>query len=487
MNNKSIIMNIILKKFKVLLLLSLFFLDFGLINAQSLKLNLDDAINLALENNREILAADLEVRKANAAVREAYGYALPSVDLSASFTHFLQKPVMFFPDFEALLGNSIYGVLFNENLLPRDNSKFKPMQFTKQSFVLANSFSTKAQVSQILFNSTVLEGIGASGIYLQLAKENVFNKASQTMLNVKKSFYGALLTKEMAEIMEASLQNAQNNLNNIKAFKKQGIISEYDSLQVEVMVENLKPLVLQLNNAYKTSLDALKLAIGIDPKTEISIEGSIEYNDQNISDIENLIQRAYKDNLTLKTLELKKKVDEAFVNVERSNLYPSLYAFGSFEFAGSSDNLNFDTYNSSVVGIGLSINLFQGNRTNQRIEQSKVAVSQTEISINSLKDFISFQLRNIFNDLKRIKTSIQSQKSNVSLAEKAYQIALVRYKEGTGTQLEIQNSELALRQAKTNLLQTLYDYNIAVIEIDNLIGNINNSYLNKFESKWKNY
>ncbi|MCX7735992.1 MAG: TolC family protein [Candidatus Kapabacteria bacterium] len=467
----------------------LLILIFSVISAysQTLNLNLDEAINLALENNREILTADLDVKKANAAVREAYGYALPSVDFSASFTHFLQKPVMFFPDFEALLGNSVYGILFNEKLLPRDNSKFKSMQFTKQSFALANSFSTKAQVSQILFNSTVLEGIGASSIYLQLAKENVFNKASQTILNVKKAFYGALLTKEMAAIMEASLINAQNNLNNIKALKKQGIISEYDSLQVEVMVENLKPLVLQLNNAYKTSLDALKLAIGIDPKTEIVINGMIEYNEQQINDIENLIQTAYKNNLTLKTLELKKKVDEAFVNVERSSLYPSLYAFGSFEFAGSSDKLNFDTYNSSVVGIGLSINLFQGNRTNQKIEQSKVTVNQTEMTINSMKDVISFQLRTTYNDLNRIKTLIESQKSNVALADKAYQISLVRYKEGTGTQLEIQNSELALRQAKTNLLQSLYDYNIAMIEIDNLIGNVNKAYLTKFESKWKNY
>lgn len=478
-----------IKKIKASIFLMTLFLLFcsTLLPAQVKKFSLEDAINLALENNREIIAADLDVKKANAAVREAYGYAMPSVDFSASFTHFLQKPVMFFPDFEALLGNSVYGVLFNENLLPRDNSKFKKMEFTKQSFVLANSFSTKAQVSQILFNSTVLEGIGASSIYLQLSKENVKTKITQTVLNVKKSFYTALLTKEMAEIMEASLKNAQNNLNNIKALKKQGMVSEYDSMQVEVMVENIKPAVLQLNNAYKTTLDALKLAIGIDPSIEISVEGKIEYNQQTFKDAEELLQKAFNNNLTIKTLELKKKVDEAFVNVERSTLYPSLYAFGSFEFAGSSDNLKFDTYNSSMVGIGLSINLFQGNRTNQKIEQSKVAVNQTEISINSFKDMISFQLRSKLNDLDRIKTTIEAQRRNVNLAEKAYEISLVRYKEGTGTQLEIQNSELALRQAKTNLLQSMYDFNIAIFEIDNLIGNLNPNYLNQFESKWKNY
>ena len=75
-------------------------------SAQERILTLDAAVNIALKKNRDISIAVLNVQKAGAAVDEAFGYALPSLDLSGSFSHFLKKPKMLFPDFEALLTNA---------------------------------------------------------------------------------------------------------------------------------------------------------------------------------------------------------------------------------------------------------------------------------------------------------------------------------------------------------------------------------------------
>ena len=129
--------------------------------AQPQHLTLDQAIEMALKNNREVKIAKLEVDKANAAVNEAFGYALPSLDVSANFSHFLEKPKMAFPDFEAMLTNATYNTLFEENVLPRDESKFLPMTTKLQSFAQENNYEASAQVTQILFNSAVIRGIGA--------------------------------------------------------------------------------------------------------------------------------------------------------------------------------------------------------------------------------------------------------------------------------------------------------------------------------------
>jgi len=94
--------------------------------AQQWTITIDDAINLALKNNTEIKVSTLNVQRASAAVDEAFGYALPSVDFSTNFSHFIEKPKMPFPDFVALLRNSTYAILFDENVIPRDNNKFLP-------------------------------------------------------------------------------------------------------------------------------------------------------------------------------------------------------------------------------------------------------------------------------------------------------------------------------------------------------------------------
>ena len=134
----------------IFILLILFFSQY-----YSQTLTLNESIETALSNNRDIKIAKLDVEKAEEAVDEAFGYALPSFDLSANFSHFLSKPKMAFPDFEALLTNATYNILFNEGVLPQDNSKFLPMESKLQSFSQTNNFEASAQVTQILFNSAV--------------------------------------------------------------------------------------------------------------------------------------------------------------------------------------------------------------------------------------------------------------------------------------------------------------------------------------------
>ena len=103
--------------------------------AQTQTLTLDEAVQLALVNNKDIKVSYLNTEKSRAAVREAFGYALPSVDVAADFSHFLKKPKMPFPDFEALLTNATYSILFEENVIPRDESKFLPVETQLQSLL----------------------------------------------------------------------------------------------------------------------------------------------------------------------------------------------------------------------------------------------------------------------------------------------------------------------------------------------------------------
>lgn len=451
------------------------------IYSQTIKLTIDDAINTALENNPNMKIGKLEIEKANAAVREAYGYAYPSLDFSSSFSHFIEKPVMPFPDFEALLGNATYGILFNENVLPYDPSKFKPIDNKLQSFALANNFDATAQVTQILFNSAVFNGIGASQIYLNLSKEQLKATIAQNVLDVKKAFYGVLLTKEMLEILRASLDNAIKNLDNIKAMQKEGLLSDYDRMQVEVQVENIRPQVTQLENALNDATDGLKMIIGIDPQQPVEVIGNLSYEEFSIPDQSATINEAIDNNYTLQTLKIKRDIDEAFIDLDLAGYWPTLAAFGNYTYAGQSDDLNFLTYNQSMVGISFSINLFKGFQTQNKVQQSQIAVKQTDEQIAQLKDFTKMQIISKINNLAKVKAMMEAQQRNVELAQKTYDISLVRYKEGTSTQLEVQNSDMALRQARSNMLQSVYEYIVSSAELEQLTGNVENKYFEKFE------
>lgn len=451
--------------------------------SQNRILTLDDAINIALENNRDIKLSRMTVEKAGAAVDEAFGYALPSLDLNGTFTHFLRKPKMPFPDFSALLKNATYAILFDENVIPRDNNKFVPVETQLQSFAQSNNYEAQLLLTQTLFSSTVFRGIGASRIYYNLSKAELNNTISKTVLSVQTAFYGVLLTKQIYEITNASFLNAQDNLKNVKALYEQGLVSEFDMLQAEVQVENIRPIVLQMANTLKSAKDGLKVLLGIDQQEAIDVTGEINYTPETLPDEYDLISEALQSNFGLKSLELKKQVDEAFIQLDVSEYWPNIAAFGSYSYAGSSDKWNFQNYSSLTVGVSFSINLWKGNRTKNRVEQSTITYKQTEEQMNLYKDFLVTQVRSKYSELKRVQTLVDAQSKNVKVAERAYEIARVRYREGTGSQLEIQNADIALKQARTNYIQSVHSYLITKFELDQLLGKTNQQYLLMYEKE----
>lgn len=465
---------------KKILIVIIVFLCVQNILPQSKILSLEDAIQLALENNIDIKVSQMNKEKAEAAVREAFGYALPSVDVSADFSHFLQKPVMPFPDFEALLTNATYNILFNENVIPRDNSKFVPLQTKLQSFSLTNNYNASVTVSQVLFNSAVFEGIGASRIYYELAKSEMDNTVSKTVLSVQKSFYGVLLAKAVLDITQSSFKNAQENLDNVKALYKEGMVSEFDYLQSEVRVENIRPVLLKMENLLLTSKDGLKIVMGIDQKEEIEVSGEIKLDSIDISNEDELIQEAFTSNFDLKSLELKKQVDQAFVQLDVSEYWPTIAAFGNYSYAGASDRWNFQNYDYATIGLNFSINLWKGNRTKNAVEQSTITYKQTEEQLMQLKDFTALNVKSKIQELKRVKLLIDVQERTVKLAERSYGIAKVRYQEGAGSQIELQNADQDLRQARLNKVEAIHSYLITKFELDQLLGRTNKEYLLSF-------
>ncbi|HMN25081.1 MAG TPA: TolC family protein, partial [Ignavibacteriaceae bacterium] len=190
---------------------------------------------------------------------------------------------------------------------------------------------------------------------------------------------------------------------------------------------------------------------------------------------------ALVSNFEIKTLDLKKQVDEAFIQLDVANYWPNIAAFGQYTYAGSSDNWKFNNYSSATIGINFSMNLWQGNRTKNAVQQSTITYQQTDEQLKQLKDYTLLNVKVKLQELRRVQTVIDAQNRNVEVAQRAYDIAKVRYKEGAGSQIELQNTDLALKQARLNRIQSMYSYLITKYEIDQILGKTNQDYFLKFE------
>lgn len=415
-------------------------------------LDLNRAIEFALEKNAEIKIAQLEVEKSKEKLKEALSGLYPKLDLSAQYQRFIKKPVIFLPPGTPFSPGNKPGILeIGSN----------------------NSYNGTASLSLPLFAWSLYESIGLASNSLDLSNESYRNTKNQIIGNVKKSFLSVLLSREMKNLMELSLKNAEENFENVKRLNKAGTLSDYDVLRAEVQVENLKPVVLQMENNYKLSLEALKVAIGFDAKEEIEVVGELEFEEPyKIPTEEEVIDELLKTNPQLSILENQVKLYEKMVSLEKSSYLPTLAGFGSYQYQTQANDFNFSEYRwvkTFVVGLQIQLPVFNGFKTQARVSQAEISLSQAKEQKKNLTETIKTQALSILYRIQQALKRIEGQNKTVKQAEEGYNIAKRRLENGLATQLEVNDAELALRQARINRLQAIYDLKVAEAELYTLI------------------
>ncbi|MEW6511900.1 MAG: TolC family protein [Bacteroidota bacterium] len=437
-------------------LLSSMVLGFSASGAQSRVprvLSLEEAVAVALRENHELAAARLEVEKADARVHEAWGFALPRLDLNARYSRALKKPVFFLPDFNDL-----------------SSGRVMPIEIGS-----TNSVDMTFSASQVLFNTAVFTGVGTARVYSQAARDVCRAREVDVVTGVRKAFYGAMLAAEILSVAQQNLSNAEANLRNVTLLASQGLVAEYDRLRASVGVENLRPEITRAENGLTLALNGLKLSMGLAINEPVEVKGSIAYVAVDSTILATAGQEVLASNPSLSALRHQEEVGGAIVAVERSNYLPSLAAFGTYELQGQKNDLRISTrdlVSSALVGVTLSVNLFNGLQTNARVEQAQLDMRKIQQQIRGLELQLTTGVSSALLQLSRIRQRIAAQEETIKSAERGHAIASTRYNSGSATLLEVNDARLALNQARLNLVQTHYDYMIAAAELDQLLGRL---------------
>lgn len=424
-------------------------------------LTMDEAIDLALKQNKKVSIAKLGVDKADAKVSEALGHALPTLNLSAAYTRNIQVPVFFIPDFQ----NPSSGAL-------------SPVRVG-----LNNQYQLQAQATQILFNSAVFSGIGASKVYYNAALEQLNSAIAEVVTDTKKKYFDAMMARELGRISQATLDNAMENFKTIDALFKEGLVAEFDLIRSQVAVDNIRPSVTESEAVYANAIGALQTHIGMDMGDSVVPVGEFQEEQVEFPDEQMAIETALRENKDLKALEYQVRVTKEFISLYTGEYFPTLSLFGNWMHQGQSDTYtNFVSAPSSAVGLNFQINLFNGFQTKARVEQANIDHQTVQEQYNQLKDIVKLQVRAVLNTLRSSKLRILAQRSTVTQAQRGLEIARIRYKEGTGSLLELNDSELALSHAQINRIQALHDYHTTKADYDRVVASIDRKYFRTVET-----
>lgn len=412
-----------------------------------LRVSLDDALRIALSDNPTIKIAQQQIEVKKVSNKEAWQALLPTADFGGTVQYTLLAPMISLGDF----GKHKMGI---------DNT---------------STWSGQFQVSLPLFAPTIYATMNLTKSDLENAVEQSRSSKLDLMNQVTKAYYQVMLAQDGYDALFSSFEQARENFYMVSKLYELGGTSEYDKISAEVQVRSLSPTLIQARNAVAMAKLQLLVLMGVDPETEIEVEGAIkDYEDHIYAEVMELDSYySLEDNSNMRQLKLNETMLNQTLRIQKMNFLPTLALSGNYSINSlQNKDWNIGQYEwakSSSVILSVSIPIFRaGNFT--KLRSTKLQISQLNESIDYTERQLGLQVKNYVDNMRASAEQAASNCEAIRQAEKGREIAGKRYETGKGTILELNNSEVALTQAKLTYSQSIYNYLAAKADLDKVLG-----------------
>ncbi len=414
-------------------------------------LDIENAIGIALEKNRDVKNALEETRKADYQILEAASGAMPQVDGFLTGEKVL-KPMVFVIQFPDSTGK----ITTNRLQVGTDYTMNLGASLTQPLYV----------------GGKVGTALKAAKIYKNIADYSLKSVKQSVVSGVVQAFNMVVLSREILRISGESLEQAENHLKNVQNLFNTGNATEYDLLRARVNVSNLKPDLIEAENNVEIALMRLKEAMGVDPDMPISINGSFSEPDTTLfrmASRETAFQHRPDLIASRETVELYDKN----IRIVKGDFLPVLTAGSTFQYMGNMDDLQYQARDWTpywVANINLSFPIFSGLKNYSKYKQAKVDHLKARTDYRKKRDNTEIEVKQAVMNLRKAIEKINSQRMNVQEAQKAVNMAESLFRNGKATQLEVLDAQLALEMAKTNMATALYEGQVAEIMLKQSLG-----------------
>lgn len=413
----------------------------------NLDLTLDKAIELALADNPTMKVAEEEIELKKIADKEAWQNLLPTVTGTISSQYAVTVAQIKFGDSEPIkMGkdrtNTLAGVL-TVSIPVYAPQVYKMMKMTKDD--------------------------------IKLAEEKARSSKLDLVNQVTKAYYGLMLAQDSHQVLQKSMQHAEENFEIVSQKYKVGTVSEFDKISAEVQMRNIKPSVISAENAVRLAKLRLKVLMGITADVNIVINDELEnyenamFSRQTWGDPNDLSR-----NTDLRQMDWNKKMLEHNLKIQKTAFLPTINLTGTYQ-QQSIANPNFNIWNyhfsgSSNIALGITIPIYRASNFT-KLKTIRVQMQQLDERRINTERQLNMQAHTYLNNMQASTEQVNSNKEAMAQAQKARDISEKRYQVGGGTMLELNSSEVALTQSALTYCQSIYDYLIAKSDLDYVLGN----------------
>ena len=410
-------------------------------DAQVLMLTLEDALRIALEENPTVKIADQTVEAKKYAKRGTYAALWPEISASATYQRYIKKQRLHFSGQTIEVGT-------------------------------ANNYSAGIQAALPVVNAQLWKSLKLSAMDVELAVEQARGSRVDMVEQVSKAFYQVLLAKDSYNVYKRVYDNAVENHKIVEKRYSVGQVSEYDFIRSQVNVANAEPNVFNAENTIALALWQLKALLGMDLDLLVDCAGTLaDYEAQMSTQIDS--QNSLVNNSTLKQLDIQERMLTQNLKIQRAANLPTLAGSINYQWTAMDETMkisNFKWNGSSTAAFSLNVPIFSGGKRRAAINQEKIDLAKMQLQREDTERQLRMAAMSYYSSMQTNLKQYHAASQTISQAKRGYDIAVKRYEVGSGTLVEVDNSQLAYTQAELSRSNAIYNYLINMVSLDKLSG-----------------
>ena len=429
------------------------------------KVTLEEAIDLALKNNPAVKVARDQVSIAEAKNTQARSSLYPQANVLSKYFFSNNLPSMY-----PLDGVSV--PVMNNGTPTGDNVIMHPMAPYPDRSRDVLTFDLN-MVYPLYAGKKRVNAVASTEKLKEAYTSDQKNTEEELRLKVKTAYYNNLLLIEVIDVYHQILDQLNKHLELAKIAYKEGVRSEFDVLNFESKIEEFRHRLVEMEGKKVIAETALKNLLALPDTMHIAVTGTLaDYTRQSGMPVL-LLDDVRKGNYKLQSLQYFKDVLDRKKKIEAAGKLPVIFTFGNYHIYHGMDFPPFDKTwrNGFALGVGLKINLFDGNMTKGKVEEMNATIDR----INNYQEGLDLQLRYRYNKAMEDIRSLQAQKKaaddHLQVAEKAYHIAEVGYENGVITNIELNDAQLNVAKVQLSLLNIDKELLLEYAELQYLSGN----------------
>tara|TARA_R110000868_G_scaffold275393_4_gene535132 strand:- start:65 stop:1432 length:1368 start_codon:yes stop_codon:yes gene_type:complete len=407
---------------------------------------LEETIDYAVEHNNNLQNARIDQEIIQAQINEVKGGALPQIT-----------------------GNSGFSDNFSlqEQQLPGEIFGGEPGTTIGVAFGNRYQYTAGVSVQQELLNFKLFNSIKSTAALSELRKLQTLLTTQDLIVNVIQTYVQIQVFEKQMELLKQNFDRTDNLIKLSELKLKEGIIKKLDLNQLLVNRSNIKTQIEDAEFARNQQKRIFKVLLNIPMDKNVILKENLEDRSPYPIGTELLLDENLEYQQIDQTLQLS-VIDQKLIKAE---YLPNLKASFGYNYLGQSNefaSFESDVYQgqwSGTWGLSLNIPIFDGFQRHNKLKQKEFATEQLELDRKTLQLNIEKEFGDSREQLILSNSQIQSQETNMALAQENYAGINTSYNEGVADLSELLDAEFALRQAQSNYLNALLQAKVAEVTL----------------------